>query len=163
MSLIFYYLRRSTRVLASIAGSAFLFHALNANADGLTDPTPVSGWIVTVRANAGYAANYDGSKGVSPYALPGLGMRRPDTPVSFSAPDESPGFALYDNGFFKAGLTGRLRTPRSSATYTELRGIHDIDWTIEAGGFAEFWTHRSDIAHWNVDRRVGVTRSVGVL
>jgi len=63
-----------------------------------------------------------------------------NTPVSFSAPDESPGFALYDNGFFKAGLTGRLRTPRSSAEYTELRGIRDIDWTVEAGGFAEFWT-----------------------
>jgi MipA family protein len=141
MSLIFYCLRRSTRVLASIVGSALFFHApVNARAESLTDPTPVSGWIVTVRANAGYAANYDGSKGVSPYVLPGLGMRRPDTPVSFSAPDESPGFALYDNGFFKAGLTGRLRTPRSSAMYTELRGIHDIDWTIEAGGFAEFWT-----------------------
>jgi outer membrane scaffolding protein for murein synthesis (MipA/OmpV family) len=132
--------RHSTQLLASIAGSVFITLASNASAESLTDPTPVSGWIVTVRANAGYAANYDGSKGVSPYALPGLGMRRPDTPVSFSAPDESPGFALYDNGFFKAGLTGQLRTPRSSAIYTELHGIHDIDWTIEAGGFAEFWT-----------------------
>ena len=97
MPLIFYSLRRSTRVLASLAGSAFFLHApLDARAETLTDPTPVSGWIVTVRANAGYAANYDGSSGVSPYALPGLEMRPPNTPVSFSAPDKSPGFALYD-------------------------------------------------------------------
>ncbi len=140
MSLTRHALRYSRRFLAPIAGSAFVALALDARAESLTDPAPVSGWIVTVRANAGYAANYDGSRGVSPYILPGLSMRRPDSPVSFAAPDESPGFALYDNGFFKAGVTGRLRTPRSSATYTELHGIHDIDWTVEAGGFAEFWT-----------------------
>lgn len=111
-----------------------------AQAQSLTDPTPVSGWIVTVRANAGFSPNYDGSKDLSPYLLPGLGMRRPDSPVAFGAPDESPGFALYDNGFVKAGLSGRLRGPRQQSLYPELHGVHDIDWTIEGGAFAEFWT-----------------------
>jgi outer membrane protein len=72
--------------------------------------------------------------------LPGLGMRRPGSSVAFGAPDEAPGFALYDNGVAKAGLSGRLRGPRLQSSWAELRGVHDIDWTLEAGGFAEFWS-----------------------
>jgi outer membrane scaffolding protein for murein synthesis (MipA/OmpV family) len=113
-----------------------------ARADGWADPAPVSGWIVTVRANAGFSPNYDGSKDLSPYILPGLSMRRPNTPVAFSSPDQSPGFTLYDNGVFKAGLAGRIGGPRSTTDYAELKGVHDIDWTVEAGGFAEFWTFK---------------------
>jgi outer membrane protein len=129
--------RRSTSVAAAFIG-LFAVHA--AKAESLADPKPVSGWIVTLRGNVGMTADYEGSKGLSLYTMSGLGMRRPNSPVSYVAPDESPGLALYDNGFFKAGVTGRLRSARSSGTYSELRGIHDIDWTIEAGGFAEFWT-----------------------
>lgn len=112
----------------------------SAPAQGLTDPTPVSGWIVTLRANAGFAPDYEGARNLSPYLLPGLGMRRPDSPVAFGSPDEAPGFALLDQGWFKAGLSGRVRGPRQQQRYGELHGIHDIDWTLEAGGFAEFWT-----------------------
>jgi len=111
-----------------------------AGAETIVDPKPVSEWIVTLRGNAGFAPNYDGSKDLSPYLLPGLSMRRPGSPVSFGAPDESPGLALWDNGFVKAGVTGRLRGPRHQSDYQELKGIHDIDWTVEAGGFAEFWS-----------------------
>jgi len=123
-----------------LLGLVFAIFARPACAESLTDPTPVSGWIVTLRANAGYSPNYDGSRDLSPYLLPGLGMRRPNSPAAFGAPDESPGFALYDNGFVKAGLSGRLRGPRLQSQYGELRGVHDIDWTVEGGGFAEFWT-----------------------
>ena len=129
-----------SRLFATLTAAGGLFFSPFARAESLTDPKPVSGWIVTLRANVGLTANYEGSEGLSLYTMPGLGMRRPNTPVSYVAPDESPGLALYDNGFFKAGVTGRLRSPRSAERYSELRGIHDIDWTIEAGGFAEFWT-----------------------
>ncbi len=134
-------MKQSARyALSAAAGVALMFGAGRLHAESLTDPTPASGWIVTVRGNAGFSPNYDGSKDLSPYLLPGLSMRRPNSPVSFSAPDELPGFALYDNGFIKGGLTGRVRGPRQQSTYAELHGVHDIDWTIEGGGFAEFWT-----------------------
>jgi MipA family protein len=133
-------LRRVSRLFGLCVGVASVSSNLTARAESLTDPTPVSGWIVSLKGYAGYSPNYDGSKDLSPYLLPGLSMRRPNSPVSFGAPDESPGFTLYDNGSFKAGATGRLRGPRTQAQYGELHGIHDIDWTVEAGGFAEFWT-----------------------
>jgi MipA family protein len=130
----------SVKKTYGIVCASVLLLAPGARAESLTDPKPVSGWIVTVRANAGFSQTWDGSKNLSPFALPGLGMRRPGASVGFGAPDEAPGFALYDNGFLKAGLSGRLRGPRQQSSWGELHGIHDIDWTLEAGGFAEFWT-----------------------
>jgi MipA family protein len=119
-----------------------LAFATAAKAESYADPKPVSGWIVTVSAHGGFAPTWDGSKNLSPFLLPGLAMRRPGASVGFSAPDEAPGFALYDNGFLKAGVSGRLRGPRQQASWGELHGVHDIDWTLEAGGFAEFWTFK---------------------
>jgi len=124
---------------AAVCG-ACLLAGQSARAEGLTDPTPVSGWIVTVRAHSGFSPTWDGSKNLSPFLLPGLAMRRPGVSVGFGAPDEAPGFALYDNGVVKAGVSGRLRGPRLQSSWTELRGVHDVDWTLEAGGFAEFWS-----------------------
>lgn len=123
-----------------------------AKAESLADPKPVSGWIVTVSAHGGFSQTWEGSKNLSPFLLPGLSMRRPGASVGFSAPDEAPGFALYDNGFLKAGVSGRVRGPRQQSSWGELHGVHDIDWTIEAGGFAEFWTFqklraRAEIRH----------------
>jgi outer membrane scaffolding protein for murein synthesis (MipA/OmpV family) len=133
-------LQTARRRAAAALFSSCVLGAAPAAADNLTDPKPASEWIVTIRGNGGFAPNYPGSKDLSPYMLPGLSMRHPDSPVAFGAPDESPGFALWDNGFVKAGVTGRVAGPRQQHDYAELNGIHDIDWTVEAGGFAEFWT-----------------------
>lgn len=130
----------STPAVSLLVSTILAASVAKGRAESLTDPTPVSGWIVTLRANAGFSPDYEGSRNLAPYLLPGLGMRRPDSPVAFGSPDEAPGFALVDEGWFKAGLSGRLRGPRQQERYSELHGIHDIDWTLEAGGFAEFWT-----------------------
>ena len=111
-----------------------------------------SGWTITLKGNAGVSPAWEGSKDLSPYLLPGLSMRRIGSPQSFSAPDDAPGFALFDEGWLKAGVAGRLKGPRRSGDYAELRGVHDIDWTLEAGAFAEFWPMeklraRIDIRH----------------
>ena len=97
------------------------------------------GWTITLKGNAGVSPAWDGSKDLSPYLLPGLSVRRAGTPLSFSAPDDAVGFALLDESWLKAGPVGRLRGPRQQTKHNELRGVHDIDWTIEAGLFAEFW------------------------
>jgi MipA family protein len=94
---------------------AVLALSSSARAESLADPKPVSGWIVTVSAHTGFAPTWDGSKNLSPFLQPGLSMRRPGASVGFAAPDEAPGFALYDNGFVKAGLSGRVRGPRQQS------------------------------------------------
>jgi len=97
------------------------------------------GWTITLKANGGLSPAWEGSGALSPYLLPGLSVRRAGSPISFSAPDDSAGFALYDENWLKAGVVGKLKGPRRSAEHADLRGVHDIDWTIEAGLFAEFW------------------------
>ncbi|MFO1136247.1 MAG: MipA/OmpV family protein [Rhodoblastus sp.] len=97
------------------------------------------GWTITLKANGGVSPAWEGSNDLSPYLLPGLSVRRAGSAVTFSAPDDSPGFALFDENWMKAGVVGKLRGPRRSADYAALRGVHDVDWTVEAGLFAEFW------------------------
>lgn len=97
------------------------------------------GWTITLKANGGVSPAWEGSKDLSPYLLPGLSVRRAGSPLTFSAPDDSPGFALFDENWLKAGVVGKLKGPRRSADHAELRGVHDVDWTVEAGLFAEFW------------------------
>lgn len=100
---------------------------------------PSQGWTITLKANGGISPAWEGSKDLSPYLLPGLSVRRAGSAVNFAAPDDSPGFALFDENWMRAGVVGKLKGRRSSGDHSELRGVHDIDWTIEAGLFAEFW------------------------
>ena len=100
---------------------------------------PAQGWTITLKGHVGVSPAWEGSKDLSPYLLPGLSARRAGAPLTFSAPDDAPGFALYDEGWLKAGVAGRLKGPRRASDNAELRGVHDIDWTLEAGAFAEFW------------------------
>ena len=102
------------------------------------EPAP-QGWTITLKANGGVSPAWEGSRDLSPYLLPGLSVRRAGSAVNFAAPDDSPGFALFDENWMRAGVVGKLKGPRRSANHAELRGVHDVDWTIEAGLFAEFW------------------------
>lgn len=124
--------RHSCAVAISLALIHFSLPAVAADENS-------SGWTITLKANGGLSPAWEGSKDLSPYLLPGLSIRRAGTPLTFSAPDDSPGFTIYDEGWLKAGVVGKLKGPRSSVEHTELKGVHDIDWTIEAGLFAEFW------------------------
>jgi MipA family protein len=98
-----------------------------------------SGWTITLKGNGGVSPAWEGSSDLSPYLVPGLSMRRMGSPLSFSAPDDAPSIALFDEGWLKAGVAGRLRGPRRSGDYSQLWGLQNIDWTVEVGGFAEFW------------------------
>jgi len=120
-----------------LAGASAL--ALVLASPAFADDATSGGWTITLKANGGISPAWEGSKDLSPYLLPGLSVRRAGSPVSFAAPDDSPGFALFDENWMRAGVVGKLKGRRSSGDHPELRGMHDIDWTIEAGLFAEFW------------------------
>lgn len=111
-----------------------------------------TGWTVTIRGNAGLSPAWEGSSELSPFLAPGISIRRAGTPAAFSAPDDAPGFAILDEKWLRAGPAVRIKGPRRSGDYSELRGVQDIDWTLEAGAFAEFWPMeklraRLDIRH----------------
>ena len=121
-----------------MAGATALALAILASPALAAEPA-AQGWTITLKANGGVSPAWEGSKDLSPYLLPGLSVRRAGSAISFAAPDDSAGFALFDENWLKAGVVGKLKGPRRSADHAELRGVHDIDWTVEAGLFAEFW------------------------
>lgn len=102
--------------------------------------SPLSGeWLVTVKANLTAAPQYPGSDQLAFSPTPGLSIRRAGTPLAFSAPDDNIGFAIIDTGRFKLGPSAKFVSARNAGDYRELAGLRDVDWTLEAGLFAEFW------------------------
>lgn len=96
-------------------------------------------WTVTIKGNVGLSPAYDGAKNLSPYAAPGFGIRRAGTEAAFTTFDDGIGYALYDTSWLKAGPVGRFIGARKADSHSELNGIRDVDWTVEAGLFAELW------------------------
>lgn len=96
-------------------------------------------WLVTFKGNVVALPSYPGASDMSVLPYPSLSLRRAGTPESYSAPDDTISFALYDAGWLKAGPAGRFVGARRAKDHRELVGLRDIDWTLEAGAFAEFW------------------------
>ena len=107
-------------------------------------PAPVtssldSGWVATLKANAGFLPDWEGAKSYSFLAYPSVSLVRADA-REWSSPDDGLDFSIYDAHGFSIGPVaayelGRYRNddPR------RLFGIQDVPWTIQPGIFAEFW------------------------
>jgi outer membrane scaffolding protein for murein synthesis (MipA/OmpV family) len=96
-------------------------------------------WLVTAKANLVASPAYPGSSRLSVLPFPSLSVRRSGSPETFSSPDDTISFALYDIGWLKAGPAGRFLGARDSKDHAELTGLRKVDWTAEAGGFVEYW------------------------
>lgn len=105
----------------------------------LTDPIPAKGWIVTLGGSLQLGPKYDGARAAGLSFMPSLSWRRVGEPAGFSAPDDSPDFALYETDRFSIGVAGSFRSGRYSGSNNRLFGLRDVPWTIEAGLFAEYW------------------------
>ncbi len=128
----------SAPLLAVLVASAAPLAAQNREVSG----GPISdsgGWIVTVRGNAVASPKYPGSSDLGFIAYPSGSIRRAGSTPGYSAPDDGVGFALYETAAFKLGPVVRYQAGRYSGGNAELRGIHDLKWTVEPGVFAEIW------------------------
>jgi MipA family protein len=73
------------------------------------------------------------------HALPVFGLRRAGKTARFRAPLDGPAISLIEAGGFHFGPTGKFRKARKADDSDQLRGLGDVDWTVEVGAFAEFW------------------------
>ena len=118
------------------------FPALSLAADApapVLAPDPASGWIITLGGSAQVGPKYDGASKAGFSGIPAFSWRRANEPAKFSAPDDSLDLALVDENRFSFGPAASFRPGRYSGSDPRLRGLRDVPWTIEAGGFAEFW------------------------
>lgn len=120
----------------AFATPAFAADAPQADAQ-MFSTAPASGWIVTVKATAIAAPDYEGSDDYGFIAYPSISFRRADAPYRFSAPDDGISFGLVEFDKLRMGVVGRFRGERDNDG--ERQGLDKVDWTIEAGVFAEYW------------------------
>jgi MipA family protein len=112
-------------------------------------------WYLTLGAKGFVAPRYEGAKDYMLRAAPVISLGRAGRSVRFSSLNDNASFGFIDTGVFRAGLTGKLITGRDSGDSDDLKGLHDVDWGVEVGGFAEFYP--TD----NIRGRVEVRRGIG--
>ena len=96
-------------------------------------------WTVTLGIEAGVVPRYDGADNYVFRPSPIIDVRKAGTPPRFHSPREGFGFGIVDTGAFRFGPVGKLRYPRKEGDDPDLRGLGDIGWAVEIGGFAEYW------------------------
>jgi MipA family protein len=114
-----------------------------------------SGWTVTIGAKAGVFPDYEGSNRYIFRPLPLFDVRPAGTPPRFSSPRESITLGVVEQNGFRAGIAGKLRFPRREGDDPDLRGLGDVDWGAELGGFAEYWPVQWLRAHAELRQGVG--------
>jgi outer membrane protein len=116
-------------------------------------PAP-SGWIITIGAEGHVEPSYEGADHYHVVPAPIFDFRRAGTPPNFRSPIDGFGISLIDLGSLKVGPVGKLIWQRKESDFSELHGLGDVDWTVEVGGFVEFWP-----AQWlrtRVEARQGI-------
>ncbi len=109
-------------------------------------PLVANRWIITLGSSTAIGPNYEGARSASlanhPYHLnfiPSINWRREGEKADFSAPDDSWDLTLYSTRQFRTGVVANVRNGRYHGSDIQLKGLHNVKWTIEGGAFAEYW------------------------
>lgn len=119
-------------VLASAAGA----EPLNMPAWA---PGAAKDWTVTIGVEGRVLPTFEGSDRYEMLPFPLFDIRRAGTPPTFHSARDGFGFGIIDTGRFRVGPAFKVRLPRNESDDSDLRGLGDVDWTLEAGAFADFW------------------------
>ena len=119
-------------------------------------PAPVSSpdWTVTLGVEGRALPTYEGSTSYMLAPVPLFNVRRAGTPRKFSSPHEGFSFGILDSRRFQVGPTVKVRLPRKESSDSDLRGLGDVGWTLEAGAFIEYWP--ADWLRGRVELRQGI-------
>jgi outer membrane protein len=102
---------------------------------------PAPDWIVTLglegRMDPAWAGAPTDKYGFTGFPL--ISIRQAGTPPSFFGPRDSFGFPILDLGQFKVGPAFKIVWQRKASDYTQLNGLGDVNYAVQAGGYAEFW------------------------
>lgn len=101
--------------------------------------TPATGWIVTLGGGAEYGPSYEGARHDDFTFIPSFDIRRVGEPAGLSAPDDNIDFSLVELGGIEMGPVAGIRGRRSVSDDPGLAGTHEIDWSADAGVFAQYW------------------------
>ncbi|MGO9172985.1 MAG: MipA/OmpV family protein [Rhodomicrobium sp.] len=101
--------------------------------------TPGSYWIVTLGGYAGAQPEYPGAK-TSAFAFrPIIDIRQEGSKEWLTLPNDAFSLTLYQAANFRIGAAGDYLLNRDHRNDSALRGLNDINYTGELGGFAEYY------------------------
>ena len=130
------------------AGASLLTLAVSAAAE------PAGDWTVTLGVDGRVLPRYEGSARAMFAPFPLFDIRRAGTPRKFRSPRDGFGFGILDSRRFQVGPVFKLKFPRKEGDDSDLRGLGDVGWTVEAGGFVEYWP--TDMLRGRVELRQGI-------
>lgn len=96
-------------------------------------------WTLTLGGYAMAVPNWMGSDEYEFGFKPIISISRADRLSRFSSFNDNPSIALWDTGVFEAGIVGKLDWKRDASSANALRGMSDIDYAFEAGGYAQWF------------------------
>jgi MipA family protein len=124
-------------------------------------PIPEEGVIITVGLGPELANSFPGAKTYRVLPLPWLDWHKPGEIEAFHAPDDGFGLPLLDLGQFKAGPVARYVPERGLSNGSgNFAGLPTVPWTVELGGFVEYWP--TDFLRGHVELRQGVNGHQGL-
>ncbi len=139
---------------AALFASATAFAADLPSIKGPPAP-PADEWLLTLGVGPQVVNQFPGSKTYTVLPTGVISRWRPGEPEPFIAPDDGFGIDLFDYGSFKAGPVARFISRRGlSDGNGNFFGLHNVDWTLELGGFAEYWVMNMFRAHVEVRQAV---------
>ena len=96
-------------------------------------------WSLTLGGYLESAPTYQGASGNAFFVVPMFSLGKAGPGPKFISRNDSPSIGLYDNGWLRAGVVGSLIYPRNDSSSNDLRGLPNVSWGAQAGGFAEIY------------------------
>jgi outer membrane scaffolding protein for murein synthesis (MipA/OmpV family) len=94
-------------------------------------------WKLIVGATGMVGPDFEGAKDMMFSVSPIISVGKAGPDARFTSRNDDISFSLYDNGFLRAGVTGRIIFERDSED--ELEGLDPVRFGGEIGGFAEVY------------------------
>jgi outer membrane scaffolding protein for murein synthesis (MipA/OmpV family) len=124
----------------------------------LAEPITVFGYDLDASLRAQVAPSYEGGKTYAVFPGGSLAIAKPWEFDAYSAPDDAASFAIINTKNIAFGPAASVRVARGNED--ELRGFKNIGWSLEGGGFVNFWPTKFMRLHGEVLR--GLTAQQGI-
>ncbi len=118
-------------------------------------------WYLKVGA-AGFAQpKFEGDDSYEFAFMPIISLGKAGNDARFESRNDNISLGLIDTGTFRAGLNGKLVMPRDASDENDTKGLSDVDFGVELGGFAEFYP--TDWMRMRGEVRQGIAAHDGVV
>jgi outer membrane scaffolding protein for murein synthesis (MipA/OmpV family) len=118
-------------------------------------------WYVKAGAAGFVAPRYEGSKSYMLTGQPIFSIGKAGEVVRFTSRNDNASVSLYENTFVRVGAVGKIILPRDGDTSSDLKGMENIKFGGELGGFVE--SYPTDWLRLRAEVRQGIRSHSGIV